>query len=268
MILFVMKHGRIFPPHPIVRLGFIGMIILAVAAVIGTHARTGLVGMAVFAVILWIMSDRKILYAGLLAVSAAVIVVSAPASWTERMSTIFAADEERDSSAAVRLLVWKWTIDFAIEHPLGGGFNAWKADQIVLKTDEDANTAKVQEGVAFHSSLFEVLGEHGWIGLGIVLALIYKSFTSLLQVSRLARASPHLAWARDLSKALFTALTVLLACGLFTDMGFHPTYYCMFALCYSLREYVRRVKTSDAVGEPTSLGIGPAVALPVAHRRS
>ena len=53
LILFVMKHGRIFPQSYVVKLGYIGLMILATAAVVGTHARTGLVVLVVFAAVRW-----------------------------------------------------------------------------------------------------------------------------------------------------------------------------------------------------------------------
>jgi putative inorganic carbon (hco3(-)) transporter len=267
LMLFLMKHGRIFPNTFLVRLGYMGLIVLAMATVIGTHARTGLVAMAVFAVVLWSMSRRKLFYAALLAAGTTAIVMTAPVSWTDRMATIFAPAEERDTSSAVRIAVWKWTLDFVSERPFGGGFSAWTTNRIVLSVDPDTGEEKgVQEARAFHSSFFEVLGEHGWVGFALFMSIILLSFRSLFQVSRFARSSPDLLWLQDLSTALFTSFTVLLAAGAFTDMAFHPTFYYMIALCLSLRQYVFRMQLLETDRRRNALAEGPLHAFPAGPR--
>ncbi len=96
-----------------------------------------------------------------------------PQSYYERMATI--GSHDGDESASTRLAVWEWTIDYATENPRGGGFDIYRGQQLYLsicptRTGE-GNTMSVEyenvtdEGRAFHSAYFEVLGEQGFSDL-------------------------------------------------------------------------------------------------------
>jgi hypothetical protein len=57
----------------------------------------------------------------------------------------------------------------------------------------------------------------------------------------------------------------MLACGAVIGIAFQPFFYYLFALCFCLREYVRRVEspaleTGFAMPRPA---LGPAAALPI-----
>jgi probable O-glycosylation ligase (exosortase A-associated) len=273
LILFVMKHGRIFPQRYFVKLGYLGLIVLAVATVIGTHARTGLVVMIVFAAVRWFIGRRKISWLVVYAAAAVTIFTFAPESWTQRMATIVggapAASEqargtlnvsrdgsgegtEFEQSAAVRLIMWQWTLDYVMQNPFGGGFDLYKVSR--------AGNERVLQRRAYHSSYFQVLGEHGWIGLGLFLTMLGTSLIYLLQAKRAAKRRPELAWIGDLSVALITALLCIMAAGAFTDMAFHPPYYYIFSLSVCVREYIRRVQQQPYAAEPKLAG--PALPLP------
>ncbi|HWF67380.1 MAG TPA: putative O-glycosylation ligase, exosortase A system-associated [Acidobacteriaceae bacterium] len=244
IIFFLIKHQRIFPRNIWTKIGYLGLVPLSLATAIGTHERTALAGMLVLAGAVWLHSKRKILVAGLCIATGLVIIQIAPQSWMDRMATITHPSE--DDSAVVRLQVWAWTLDFVRSHPQGGGFEVYRINQITLP-GEDPDSPKTQDARAFHSAYFEVLGEHGWIGLGLFLSLLLLSLRSLRQVARLSRNLPHLAWCRDLSFALQNSLAVLAACGVFIGIAFQPLFYYMFPLSFILREYVRRVQSTPAV---------------------
>jgi probable O-glycosylation ligase (exosortase A-associated) len=256
MILFLMKNGRIFPQNVWTKLGYSGLIVLSLAAAIGTHERTALVGMFVLGVAISIFTKRKVLFGTVCVVAGLVIASVAPASWTERMSTI---DSSSDESINVRLEVWKWTLNYVKQHPQGGGFEAYRINTIfvpIRAEDAQADDAplgyKRQTGRAFHSSYFEVLGEHGWLGLALFLGLILSTYFNLRQAKRQCRNVPQLSWAFDLSFALLSSLSVLLACSAFIGIAFQPFFYYVFAIALSLREYVFRVRN---VAEPSPAGL-------------
>jgi probable O-glycosylation ligase (exosortase A-associated) len=248
IVFFLMKHGRIFPPGIWTKLAYIGLVVFSLATAVGTYERTALVGMFVLAGAVWISTKRKILFAALCVAVGVAIVSTASSAWMDRMVTINAPDS--DSSAASRLGVWKWTYDFALDHPFGGGFDVYRVNRIAFTTDENAADgspkAIVEYGRAFHSIYFEVLGEQGWVGLVIFLLIFLLSIASLRKVSRLAKRNPALAWAKDLSYALQSSLFVILACGAFIGIAFLPFLYYLSALSVSLREYVRRLERQKA----------------------
>jgi probable O-glycosylation ligase (exosortase A-associated) len=241
-ILFLMKHGRIYPKTWWVACGYIGLAILALATTIGTHERTGLVGMLVLGATVWWYTRYKIRMGVVCLAAAAIIAYAAPASWYERMSTI--STEASDQSSQVRLLVWKWTLNYVKSHPLGGGFEVYHIDEI-SSVNEDG-TGFTQTGRAFHSAYFEMLGEHGWPGLFLFLGIIAAAFMALRQASRIARNNPEHAWVSDLSRALRCCLFINMACGAFIEIGFQPIIWYLIALSFTVREYVRRVEVPQS----------------------
>ncbi len=101
-----------------------------------------------------------------------------PASFTSRMSTI--QSHQGDESASARIEVWKGTWDYALKHPGGGGFDAFRGNTISYQkkqVDESGSLESVEttqiedKGRAYHSAYFEMLGEQGWAGLAAWLML-------------------------------------------------------------------------------------------------
>src|SRR5262249_13421523 len=94
-----------------------------VATALGTYTRTGLGALAVLAALLWWRSPHKLLFALLVVGTILVGLEWGSQSWIQRMLTI--ADYDSETSALGRIGVWRWTLDFVAEHPLGGGFEAF-----------------------------------------------------------------------------------------------------------------------------------------------
>jgi probable O-glycosylation ligase (exosortase A-associated) len=247
-ILFVMRHGRIFPKTWWVNAGYIGLMVLALATTIGTHERTGLVGMLVLGATVWWYTRYKFRMGIVCVAAAAIIAFTAPASWYERMSTI--STDAADQSSQVRLLVWKWTLNYVKTHPLGGGFEVYHIDEI--SSEDENGVGFTQQGRAFHSAYFEMLGEHGWPGLALFLGIIAAAFSALRQSSRIARNNPEQAWVGDISRALRCCLFINMACGAFIEIGFQPIIWYLIALSFAVREYLRRVEVPQSVA--ASLG--------------
>jgi probable O-glycosylation ligase (exosortase A-associated) len=250
-ILFVMRHGRVFPKTWWVMTGYIGLIVLALATTVGTAERTGLVGMVVLGATVWWYTRYKVRMALVCIAAAGIIAISAPASWWERMSTI--STEAADQSSQVRLLVWKWTLNYVKQHPFGGGFEVYHIDEI-SSVDENGQ-GFTQTGRAFHSAYFEMLGEHGYPGLLLFFAILAAAFYALRQCSRIARRDPNLLWVNDFSRAVRCCLFINMACGLFIEIGFQPIIWYLIALSFTTREYVRRVYAPKSLA--ADLGFAP-----------
>lgn len=256
LFLYLRKHSQIIPLNRLTRLGYLGMAIIAFATAVGTHERTALAGFAVLIVFGWLYSRRKILIG--FALVAAVFIGFTQASntaWGERMGTV--TDYQNESSAYTRILVWEWTLNYVATNPFGGGFEVYRIDRIVFPPDEQG-VVRIQNARATHSIYFEVLGELGWIGLGIFLSLIGLSIQYLRRVRKLTKAQPHLLWLYDLAGALQCALLAYLACGAFQSVAFQPFIYYMFALSFCVLEYQRR---AAAVSTPP-VPVGSTQAIP------
>ena len=169
-----------------------------------------------------------------------IVTQFAPTSWFSRMETT--DTYETDQSASARVLVWKWTLDFAINHPLGGGFQAYYVDQITF-----ANGSTIT-GAAFHNAYIEVLGEHGWVGLVLFIGALAFAARNLWRVRRETARVEELSWCYDLSGALLVSLLVLAGCSNFIGVAFQPMFWYLFATSTCLSEYLHRYTVEQASG--------------------
>ncbi|CCG40555.1 putative O-glycosylation ligase, exosortase A system-associated [Magnetospirillum molischianum] len=239
LILFLKTHSLIAPNSRWRPLAFNGMVAFALLTSLGTFARTGLVCMGVLALTLWWHSKRKVLFLLLVAGIGSVAMVIMSDQWVSRMGTISAPAKE--SSAAVRLGVWKWTLDYVASHPLGGGFGMYRINSFTVPI-EGSDEVMVQTARAFHSIYFEVLGEHGYVGAAIFLSLIIYHFRNLHRLSREMDGHESLQWSSDLSRALSVSTLIYLCGGSFVGIAFQPILYIFIAVGISVQQNVERTE--------------------------
>lgn len=248
-LIWLRRHSLIVPFQAIRSALFIGLSILALASAMGTYERTGVVAMAVLGAAVIVRSKHKLRALVIVLVGLGIITSIASHAWDQRISTL---DHFRqDNSALTRLVVWGWTLRYVLGHPLGGGFDAYLIEHAVLPpTLTDPHPFVVSQR-AFHSIYFEVLGEHGWVGLALFLSLIVASFVGLQRVAKRTKHIESLWWCRDLAFALQTSLMILVTGGAFIGIAFQPMLYYIFALTTSITQYVRRVDAIGSRGQAT-----------------
>lgn len=246
IMLCLRKHSVLIPAKLRTPL-YAGLIVVCCIAAVGTYARTAMIAFLVVGAGMWIRSRHKVGITVLLGIAALGISLIASDAWVSRISTI--KDPTQESSANTRILVWKWTLGFVQDHPLGGGFNSYVVNRIEDVAD-DGTVLFVQFGRAFHSIYFEMLGEHGWPGLALFLIIAVTSLLTLRSVMRRTRKVPGLEWCHTLAGAVQTATLTLLACGAFIGIGFQPMYWYLFALSVMLSQYVRRVMSAQPAPRP------------------
>jgi probable O-glycosylation ligase (exosortase A-associated) len=247
LILWLRRHSLIMPPHRLTSLMYLGMAVAAVSASIGTYERTGLVAIVLLGGGLWLESKHKLRYGILGAIGAAalaLVLIRADSDWTQRMATITQYNQE--GSAHTRILVWTWTLDFVRTHPFGGGFNSYVVNSITVPSPSGGPPV-VEHGRAFHNMYFEMLGEHGWVGLGLFLSLLVSTGLTLLRVRWQSRSMDGLEWCRDLASGLIISLVIVMVCGMFIGIAFQTEIYYLFALATMLAGYVRRVRAMSVL---------------------
>lgn len=260
LVVWLMKHGTLFVPDWRVKLFGFALIFSCLLIPIGTEARTGLVCIAVLAVVMLRDVKNRILYilgAGLLAMTALPFL---PQSYYDRMATI--GSHDGDASASTRVAVWTWTLDYVAEHPLGGGFDAYRANSFTytmpVRTTQGNSVAVdyvevTDTGRAFHSAYFELLGEQGYPGFLIWIAL---QITGLVQMEKLRRRyrkreGPRAAWFADLASALQAVQIIYLVGATFQGIAYQPVIYLFLGLQIALWTYCARREstTSDGAGQ-------------------
>ena len=250
LILWYRRHGTIFPPDWRVSLFAFALCFACMLLPVGTQARTGLVCLAVLAVLSLRAVKHRFLYmagAGLLAIAA---IPFLPQSFTERMETI--QGYKSDQSASTRVAVWQWTWDYAKENPLGGGFEAYIQNSVRVEKaasgyDPDAPqnaeaTVYEEHSRAYHSSYFEMLGEQGYPGLALWLLLHAIGLVRMEQLRRryLKTRRAEEQWIAPLATALQHGHIVYMVGSLFVGIAFQPFIYMMLALEIGLSTYCRR----------------------------
>jgi putative inorganic carbon (HCO3(-)) transporter len=238
VILWFTRHGTIYPPDWRVK-GFCWALVLACLLIpIGTEARTGLVCIAVLGVLALRDAKRRFLYVAAAPLLALASVPFLPQSFTQRMETI--QGFEGDQSAGTRLAVWAWTWNYVQDHPLGGGFGAYRLNRIQVQTVNAQTSGELQivtaqteadEGRAYHSSYFEMLGEQGFAGL-LLFLLIHGISLARMEIlrRRYRKAEGGEAWISPLATALQHFQIVYLVGSLFVGIAYSPFAWLMLSV--------------------------------------
>ena len=247
IIWWFMHHGRVFPPDWRVKLFGWAFIFACLLTPVGTEARTGLVCIGVLALLLLRDVKRRLSF---VAAGAAMVLMAAPflpQSYYERMGLI--AGHEEDQSASTRLAVWQWTYNYALENPMGGGFDSYRGNRFEYRlpqVEENANTTMVEyrdvvdEARAFHSSIFEVLGEQGWVGLFLWLWLHASGLWQMERLRRRWRGREGASWQAPLASALQMAQIIYLVGSLFQGIAYQPVILILIGLQCGLWAYLKR----------------------------
>ncbi len=239
LCVFLSANARLTPQWKIVRLGYLGIAGLAIVTAIGTYERSALIGLAALGAFMWVQSKNKFMMTLACLAVAAGIAFATGEKFLQRMSTI--GSYQSESSAAHRVLVWKWTLEFVATHPLGGGFDSYRINHIEIPAS-DGHPATIAFAKAFHSSYFEMLGEHGYPGFVLFIAITIGTMSKLRKVVKWSRSHPDVKWTGDLASAVISGMTVFLTSGAFVGLAFQPMFWYFVALGVSIYAYMLRVQ--------------------------
>jgi probable O-glycosylation ligase (exosortase A-associated) len=239
LIRYLQIHSGIY----FVRHGLFVVFILAVFSIIGSQSRGAFLGLAATGIaMVWLERYR----AQMGAVALSLLIASAfvvPNEWVERMQTI--TEYQQDESAVGRLNAWTFAYRVAQENPLGGGFNVVKDSDLYLNLVPEAEKAR-----AFHSIYFEVLGEHGFVGLLIFLCLGLATFMTFHAAARQTKGQPDLEWAHDLGRLGRVSVIGYGVAGTFLNAAFFDISYQIVAIAVVLHVVVQRQMAGQMIDEP------------------
>jgi putative inorganic carbon (HCO3(-)) transporter len=199
------------------RLGIAGAAVCTAIAAMGSYSRGALVGGGAMLFCLWLRSPKKLQTGILVIVIGAAISAVMPAQWFDRMDTI--GEYKEDGSAQGRFNAWKFAFNVAVNTPLGGGFNVFSARMFQIYAPDPANYH------AAHSIYFQVLGEHGFVGLALFLLLLVFAWRTGTRVVKLCSNDPDRAWAADLARMAQVSLVGYAISGAFLSLAYFDLYY-------------------------------------------
>ena len=216
-----------------IRLGLLVLLVCFLIAVLGTYSRGAVVGLAVTAIALLAKSRHRMRLALVTGLALAAAVQFMPEHWHERIASIYTYEE--DASAQARFDSWRYALEVAREHPVvGGGFEVFRG-----------NPASTSAGYrSAHSIYFEVLGEHGWVGLGLFIALGLGAYLTARSVVRRASEDQDLSWAADLAAMAQVSIAAYAISGLFLNLATFDLYYHLIAIVVIASVLVRQGEES------------------------
>lgn len=212
--------------------GLLAAILLCALASLGSYSRGAALAIGAMTIVLWLKSQNKAPLGVLLAMAVPLLVLLMPSQWHERIDTINTYEE--DSSAMGRINAWRMAFNLANDRPLGGGFEIYDGQVF-------ARYAPIPLDVhAAHSIYFQVLGEHGWIGLALYLTLGVMVWRTGGAIVRQAAGVAELEWAVRLATMLQVSLVGFAVGGAFLSLAYFDVPYLIMAAMVATRIIVAR----------------------------
>lgn len=223
MLVPLIRYLHLQEPRKWVRLGLASAMVLSGIAAIGSQSRGGLLAMAAMGLFLWLKSRHKLVTGIYIVLAVGIIHVVMPQEWYDRMYTIKTYQE--DDSALGRINAWHTAFNVAKDRITGGGYNMFQAPTFRHYAPDPFRIHDV------HSIYFEVLGEHGFIGLALFLLLALFTWRRASQVINQCKHDPERKWAADLAAMIQVSLVGYGAGGAFLGLAyFDLTYHLMVIL--------------------------------------
>lgn len=212
------------------RWGMTAVMVLTAFASIGSHSRGALVAMAAMATFLWWKSRNKVVMGIALALAGIVIISFMPAEWMERMHTIRTYDE--DASAQGRLNAWVMAFNMARDRFFGGGFEIYDYDTFSRYAPNPLDVH------AAHSIYFQVLGEHGFIGLFLFLGVGATTWFAAGDAKRKAKGIVGLEWVGPLMDMVKVSMVGYGVGGAFLSLAYFDVPYYVAVVVVATRALV------------------------------
>ncbi len=241
------------------RLLLVGMI-LCLIAVVGTQSRGAFLGVAIMLMFLLRNSRHKWTLFFLMIMALPAIYAFMPESWHQRMATI--KTYEQDDSAMGRINAWMMAYNLAKDRFTGGGFECFRRPTFAMYAP---NPRSVHDA---HSIYFEVLGEHGFVGLALFLAIGYSAWRSCRWIMRRTKDREDLKWIHDLGAMLQVSLVGYAAAGAFLGLAYFDLYYNLIALIVLAKVIAAKVLRGEGVGEPERVKPVPTYGVAGGNARS
>lgn len=195
----------------------LAMTIFTAISVVGSYSRGALVGGAAMLGFLWLKSKNKIGTGLAVIAMVAIVFLVMPPQWFDRMNTI--DDYKQDDSALGRINAWHFAFNVASHNVLGGGFNVFIPRQFAIYAPNPLDFH------AAHSIFFQVLGDHGFIGLAMFIALMLYTWRTGTRVVKHCGDNPDLKWAADLARMLQVCVIGYAVSGAFLSLAYFDLYY-------------------------------------------
>jgi probable O-glycosylation ligase (exosortase A-associated) len=235
------------------RWGLLAVMLLCSVSVLGSYSRGAGLAFAAMLGFLWWKSRRKLVTSFALLILIPVAVGFMPEKWTDRMESIQSYEQDRSSMG--RINAWMMAFHLANDRPLvGGGFETFTPRAFALYAP-DPNFLQ-----GAHSIYFQVLGEHGYVGLMLFLLLWILVWRDASWIIRHCRSRTELRWAFDLARMIQLSLIAFAVGGAFQNQAYFDLPYNLLVALVLTRLLVEKELESleQKEGAPARLQVNAA----------
>lgn len=238
MAMPLIEYLRSTSPSRILRWILAACMICCAIAVIGSYSRGAYIAMAAIAVFFLIHTKQRLMYLLIGGVVIYFMLGFMPQSFFDRLDTIQSL--KTDGSFLGRWVAWQVAIMYATEHfPFGAGFYGPQLHAVFN------HYFPSQEAHAAHSIYFQVLGEHGFIGLGLYAAIILAAYKYCRTIVQRTKRLKEL-WQYRLARMIQTSFLAFFVGGAALSMA----YYDLFVVLAFLLPQISALLPAAAVAGP------------------
>jgi probable O-glycosylation ligase (exosortase A-associated) len=171
-----------------------------------------------------------------------------------------------DASVQGRFNAWAMAWNLALDRPVtGGGFAIYEPDVFAKYAPDPLDLHSA------HSNYFQVLGEHGFVGLALFLLIALLMWLTATRVIRNSRHA-EIRWRADLARSLQVSMVGFLVGGLTVNIAYWDVYYFLAVLLVAL-EGLTRERSGEQRGDiarpslTSRLQVASRTALPRRHEQ-
>lgn len=216
--------------HRWLRRGLMATMLLSALSALGTQSRGAFLAISAMGLLLWLRSERKSRMILPLILLATAFLIFMPDTWSERMGTIKTYEE--DGSAMGRINAWWMAFNLANDRFLGAGyaatseftFSRWAPDPTVVR--------------AAHSIYFQILGEHGWVGLALFLGIGLFTWRECSRLRRQTHELPEARWVFRLASMIQVSMIGYAVGGAFLSLAYFDLPYNIMVMVVACRYWV------------------------------
>jgi probable O-glycosylation ligase (exosortase A-associated) len=246
LLYFLFQQSQ--PGRRWLRLSLIVAMALCAIAAIGTYSRGALLAIAAMAAMLWLRSAHKVLLGVVLICATVFALPMMPEQWWERMGTV--ANYQDDASAVGRLNAWMVAWSVAKTHVFGAGMSYQHASLFAMFGTHETTVR------AAHSIYFQVLGNHGFIGLGIYLMIWISTYANAGWLRRNGSIRAETRWVADLGAMIQVCLVGYAVGGAFLSLAYFDLPYNIMVMTVLARRWTEREGWKIEVKQPLLVHLG------------
>jgi probable O-glycosylation ligase (exosortase A-associated) len=237
------------------RYALIALAVLTMAAAAGSYSRGALLAGGAMLAFLWLKSANKARTGIVLLMAVPLLYALMPEQWFVRMDSI--GEYQQDGSAMGRINSWRMAFNIASNNLFGGGYRCFTPETFRLWAPDPLMVH------APHSIYFQVLGEHGFVGLALFLLFLFLAWRTGTRVVRFCKGKQELQWASNLAAMCQVSLVGYVVGGAFLTLAYVDQIYDIVAIMLLLEKVLMLKSTM-----PKAVSAPPAALMPARHGAS